>query len=534
MVATGLIPIDIALIFIVSFILVVLATKTGQPTIMAYIVAGLILGPVFLDIVEGSNFIDLLVELGLPLLLFLVGLEMKFNAFKSILSRVGKIAAGQIAAQQFLAFLVAYLLGFGLFESFILSMCTIFGATPIVVKMLNDKNEISSMEGRIDVGTLILQDIYLVVVLAFLAAGEISGAYDVIYTLGRVILLSMIIGSASFLGAKILEKEILGDLSSDKHAFFIHGVAWALLFIALSNHLGLSMEIGGFLAGLGLGQLPYSKELEEKIRPLTNFFIVVFFAGIGLTLDSGQLFAHWEKALIAVVVLSFSAFWVMYELIRWQGFSIETSFKGSINLTMVSEFSLVAGALALENNMITAGMLGYLTLMKLVTNGYATYLIQYNDQIFQRFKPYLMNEDDEERTDNEGNNYEAVVLGNSEIDELVRPILDEEFEKIVFVESDPHEMKKLKQEGEEFIFGDPRHPEIRRDSGMNEAEIVVSLEEDFDLDKFLAETLETDSIALTDDKADAKELTRLGADHVIIKDDAIEEILKEKIEEVLR
>ncbi len=524
------IPLDLGLVLITAFILALLASKTGQPTIMAYIVTGLILGPVGLGIVSDSDLIDIISELGLPLLLFLVGLEMKFDAFRSILSKVGKIAVLQIVAQQFLAFSIAYILGFGLVESFILSLCTIFGATPIVVKMLTDKKEASTMAGRIDIGTLILQDIFLVIVLAFLAAGEISGAGDVVSTLISILVLSTVIGVLSFAGSKVIEKRLLGDLSGNSQAFFIQSIAWLFLFVALSEYLGLSKEIGGFLAGLSLGQLPYSTELTERIRPLTNFFILVFFVGIGLTLDAGELFTYWKEALIAMAFLSITAFLVMYKLIRWQGFNSETGFKGAINLTMVSEFSLVAGALAMENELITAGMLGYLTLMKLVTNGYSTYLIQYNDRIYRKFRPYV--DDSEGEMEEDRQVYDAVILGNSDYDEIVRPLADEMFDSVIFVEKNPHEMRVLEKEGEEVVFGDPRHPGIREDVNIDEAEVVISLEEDFELDRMLAEELEPAMIASSFDRNEADMLKDAGAEHVIIDEEAVEKILEEKLREV--
>lgn len=528
MVEIGIIPIEIALILLVAFVLAAVAERTGQPTIMAYIVTGLILGPVFLNVAEGSEAVDLISELGLAMLLFLVGLEMKFDAFRSILSEVTKMAAGQIAIQQTLAFLVAYMLGFGLLESFILSLCTIFGATPIVVKMLTDKREQTTEAGRIDIGTLILQDIYLVIVLAFLTAGEISGAGEIGSTLGRIVLVASAIGGLSYVAAVMLEKKIMGDVTDNKHVFFLQVVAWAFLFIALSDYLGVSKELGGFLAGLSLGQLPYSTEITEKVRPLTNFFIVIFFAGIGLHLDAGELFIYWKEALIAIAILSPAAFFVMYKLIESQGFGPETRFKGSINLVMVSEFSLVAGAIAVENGFITAGMLGYLGLMKLITNGYSTYLIKYNDRLYRYFKPYLAGEDEEDGSDHrEGH---AVVTGSSELDEVVRPVIDEKFDEVVFIEDDPHEMQRLKQEGESFVFGDPRHPKIREEADIESSGAVISLEMDFELDRYLAETLKVPFIALTNSAVEAERLREAGADEVINDEEALAEILEEEIE----
>lgn len=531
MVLPPVVPVDFGIILVTAFILAVIASRTGQPTVIAYLVTGLVLGPALLDVVEVTEFVVLVEELGFPLLLFLIGLEMKFDAFRSILSKVGKIAAVQVVTQQLMAFSVAYFLGFPAVQAFYISMCTIFGATPVVVKMLTDKHETSTRAGRIDIGVLILQDIFMVVVLGFLAAGQISGPSDLVFTLGRIISMGVILGAASFFASRAVESKLLGDLADNKHAFFIQGLGWAFLFIALADLVGLSLEIGGFLAGISLGQVPYSTELQEKVRPLTNLLLAVFFAGIGLSLNAEQLFAYWKEALIAISILSSSAFIVMYFLTRWQDFSTETSFKSSINLVMMSEFGLVAGAVAVERGLLTAGILGYMTLIKLITNGYAVYLIQYNDRIYSMVKPYL-NVVGEEEKESESEDH-VVVFGNSRLDEVVRPVLDEKFEEVVFVEADPHEMRQLEEEGEEFVFGDPRHPEVRREAGVQDARAVVSLEEDFDLDREMAENLECTFVAVSDDKEESDELMEKGADHVVLEDGAVQKVLEESFEEAM-
>lgn len=533
MVFSGLVPVDFGIILVTAFVLALIASRTGQPTVIAYLVTGLVLGPVFLDVVEASSFVNLVSELGFPLLLFLIGLEMKFDAFRSILSKVGRIAAAQVVAQQVMAFTVAYFFGFGLVESFYISMCTIFGATPVVVKMLTDKHETSSLPGRIDIGVLILQDFFMVVVLGFLAAGQINSPSDLVITFGKIIFLGVALGIAAFEASRTIESKLLGDLAHNRHAFFIQGMAWAFLFISLADIVGLSLEIGGFLAGISLGQVPYSTELQEKVRPLTNLLLAVFFASIGLSLNAQELFVYWREALIAIAVLSSSAFAVMYGLTRWQGFSTETSFKSSINLTMMSEFGLVAGAVAVEQGLLAAGILGYMTLIKLITNGYAVYLIQYNDRIYRFFRPYLGDDDTECRETEESGNY-AVIFGDSRLDEVVRPVLDSSFDRVIFVEPDPHEMRNLESEGEEFVFGDPRHPEVRRDAGVEEASAVISLEEDFELDRELAEELDSFFVAVASDSEEASRLRDSGADHVIVEDKAVEKILGKKLREALK
>lgn len=525
-VSASLIPIDFAIILVVAFLFAVLASRTGQPTVIAYLITGIVLGPVILDLVETTEFLHFIAELGFPLLLFVTGLEMKLDSFKSILGKLGRIAALQVITQQLLAFGVAYLVGFSTSTSFIISLCTIFGATPVVVKSLTDKHETTTESGRIDIGVLLLQDIFMVVILAFFASGEISGMQDFAMTLGRILFLGLALGGAAFIASRAVESELLRSLADNQHAFFIQGIAWGFLFIALADTIGLSLEIGGFLAGISLGQVPYSVELKEKVRPLTNLLLAVFFARIGLSLSAQDLLLYWPAALIAIPILSVSGVIVMYVLTRWQNFSTKVSFKSSINLAMMSEFGLVAGAVAVDQNLLAPSVLGYLTLIKLITNGYAVYFIKYNERIYQFFKPWLP---EDNNTSNPKPEQHTVVFGNSRLDHVVRPILDEVCDKIVFVEADPHEMRKLERAGETFVFGNPRHAEVRREAGVKDAKVVISLEEDFELDKAMADEFKERYVAVANDKDEADELLRRGADHVILEGNAIKSVLTRKL-----
>jgi Trk K+ transport system NAD-binding subunit len=128
----------------------------------------------------------------------------------------------------------------------------------------------------------------------------------------------------------------------------------------------------------------------------------------------------------------------------------------------------------------------------------------------------------------------AVVLGNSRLDEVVRPVLDKKFDTVVCIESDPHEMAQLEDEGERFIFGDPRHTEAREEADIDQAEAVLSLEEDFDLDRFLAEEVGAKFIAVSKDISEAEKLKEAGAHHVIVEDDAIEELLQKRLEAAIK
>lgn len=302
-------------------------------------------------------------------------MKMRIDDIRETLRQIVNIAVWQTVLQTALAFAIAWVLGFSFVETTIIVLATVFGATPIIVKLLTDKDEIATLPGRIDVGVLIIQDIYLVVLLALLSVESFGSPSEIAVSVGSIFLLMAGIGAFSHVSAKYLLPRLFDLVADDREIFFIVGIAWAFLFIAVSDRLNLSIEVGAFLAGLSLAQVSYTSELTERVRPITDFFMVIFFSSIGLRLAADQLFAFWREAVIASAVLMVGNFLIMFFLIDYENFTPRTSFLGSINMIQVSEFSLVVGALAISQGYIGPDVLGHLSLMAIVTMSLSTYVI---------------------------------------------------------------------------------------------------------------------------------------------------------------
>lgn len=510
---------DLALIIITATALAFLARKTGQPTIVAYIATGLVLGPVMFNLVTESELTVLMSELGLGFLLFLLGIEMNLKEIEDLLRPIANIAVWQTVLQTGLAFVVPYLLGFSLIETVVIALCTVFGATPVIVKLLTDKDEISSLPGKIDVGVLILQDIYLVIILALFNAESLTNITAVGFALVKIFAMIGLVGTLSYLSSQYFLPRLFREIADDKHAFFVHGIAWAFLFISLATALDLSIEVGAFLAGLGLGQMPYRNELQERVRPLTDFFMVIFFSSIALTLQASNLWAYWIEAVLASVVLVIGNFLIMFFLINRQGFDAETTFIGSINMTQVSEFSLVVGGLAVTQGYIGNDILGYLSVMALLTMTSSTYLINYNRQIYDRVKKYLERFDSETSFQTERLEDHVLIIG---YDDLARNTVNEMekfFDQIAIVDRNPENVQELRNSEHEYIYGDIRHGEVKKKASVEKAEIIISFVPDFDLNKQILRMAEEDStrILKAENFEQASELYEMDAHYVIVK-----------------
>jgi len=521
MAAEATLAYDFALLVVTATILSFLARKSNQPTIIAYIFTGLLLGPVMLNLVTESGLVALMSELGLGFLLFLLGIEMNIEDIREILRPVTNIAILQTVLQTAVAFIIPFVLGFSFIETVIIALCTVFGATPVIVKLLTDKDEIATLPGKIDVGVLILQDIYLVIILALFSAESLTNPVEIGLTLSKILGLMAAVAVLSLLSSRYILPVLFSRVAESRHAFFIHGIAWAFLFISLTMELNLSVEVGAFLAGLGLGQIPYRDELKERIRPLTDFFMVVFFSSIGLSLTSQNLLVYWKEAVIASIVLMIGNFLIMFYLIDRENFTPETSFLGSINMTQVSEFSLVVGALAISQGYVGGDILGYLSLMALITMSTSSYLINYNREIYEQIEPYLERFNSEDKEDIELRKFKdhAVIVGYNNTIERILPVLKQEYGDIIIVDRNSDNTERLSRKDVEYIYGDFKHGEIRKSCNLKNAGFVLSISPDLNVQHQIIEDTSEASVRFLEAEnfEEAAELYERGTEYVIIE-----------------
>ncbi|MCU4752808.1 cation:proton antiporter [Halobacteria archaeon AArc-curdl1] len=524
---------DFAVLIVAATVLSYIARLTKQPTIVAYVLTGLVVGPIGFGIVAEDQLIEILAELGLGFLLFLLGIEMRFEDIREIARPVAAIAFGQAILQAIASTAVALFLGFTLFQSLMIALATTFGATPIIVKVLGDKDDLETLYGKVDVGVLIFQDIYLVMALAILAVGSVEGIGEIAANIGRVFLLMGLIGLVSSLASKYFLPTLLRASAANKSTLFTVGIAWAFLFIFAAESLELSVEIGAFLAGLALAQLPYSTELKERMRPVTNFFIAIFFASIALQMEIDQLLAYWQEAVIACILLLGINFFIVFGLFYSQRFDIETSFLGTISMLQVSEFSLVLGALALEQEFIEEGILGFLSLMALITMPTSTYYVLYNRRIYAAVRPYLERLERDDPIETQPVEYEnhAVIVGYSRLTSELADVLNDAVDEIVFIEDRAEHVSELQEADYGFIFGNARHGDVRQEANLAGAEVLVSDANRTDVNRRLVEDApDALSIIAATTESESRLLRESGADYVVLKRGFIGEELESFLE----
>ncbi|WIV67608.1 cation:proton antiporter [Natrialbaceae archaeon AArc-T1-2] len=487
MVSEVALTVDLAIILVSATLVGFLAKRTGQPTVIAYIVTGVLLGPAALGLIEVTDLTETLSELGLAFLLFLLGIKMRLEDVQHILAPIVKISIPQMIAVALAGIGVSLALGFGVWESVLIGLAVMYSSTAVVIKMLTDKDEATSLHGKIDVGVLLVQDIVVVILLAVLAAGRPDDAAEIATTLVVVLVLVTIITAAAIAASRFVLPVVFRRIADNKEVFFLIAISWAFVFVFVSDNINLflaplgveaymSIEMGAFLAGLAIAQLPYSKELQDRVNPLTDLFVMVFFVTVALDLAPEQLFAYTQEAIVAALVLMPVKFVIFFYLIDWQEFSLETTFLGSVNMMQISEFGIIVTAVAVEGNFVEPEVLGFVTLLALFTMSASVYFIEYNHQLYDRLEPSLSRWDTDDEFEEGRREYRdhAIVIGYDEVTRNVVPLLAEHFEDVVVIDRTVDHVETLEAEGYDAIYGDFRNATIRKDAAVKKAAFALS------------------------------------------------------------
>jgi Kef-type K+ transport system membrane component KefB len=447
-----------------------------QPLIVAYILAGLVAGPLFLNLVNGGEeFFAAFAEFGIVLLLFVVGLSLNFEYIK----KMGKAVVGGGLLQ----FLVTSVLGFGLmtwmdFEftsALFVGVAITFSSTIIVIKLLADKKDLESVYGRYVVGVLLVQDVIAVLIMIFLNTSSIdTGVWynSVFITAGKAVLLALVV----YLMARFLLPKIMDKVAQNGELLFIFTIAWCFGVASAVYWAGFSIEIGAIIAGISLGASPYQPEISSRIKPLRDFFIVLFFIVLGSELQLAEVSQAIKPAIILSIFVLILDPLILYFAMRRVKYTRRSAILAGITAAQVSEFGFILIFTAQELGYVQGIELAILTLTALITIVVSSYFITYNEQIYQKFLPILnkFGKDKVRKEDEKVKDYEVWVFGYHRIGWKVCEALAEMNIKFAVVDYNPEAVNKLKHRGIPAYFGDAADVEFLDDLPLEKSKVIIS------------------------------------------------------------
>lgn len=523
MAASTLFGLEIATIIILAGLAALAGRILHLSPAPMFLATGILVGPA-LGLVEGGSGAEVLSSLGMVFLLFLIGLELKFDRIKPVLRSTLTITPVQMLITAVVFFSIS-LLYFDRTTAIIIGIATAYSSTAVVLHMLTERNEIGTEAGRLDMGLLLFEDITVIVVLAIITAGgaasALTGAVVQAFTALAVI------GGAAFLCAWYVLPHVLSRFYDRPHAYFIQALGGLFLFIGLSELLGISHELGAFFAGIAIAQLPVNEEIHEQMRPLTELFMALFFISLSLQLTAENLLMHLDIALLMSAVVFVDKFVVHLGLFKLAGYRKETSFRGALNMMQTSDFSIIVGATALSAGLIGSNILGLLTLVALITMMISTIFIDKQDWLYS-----LIGEVDR----GEHTETDVVLIGYGEPGPDIVHLVEQYFDDITVVDTSMTTDRQLAATPHRHVYADIRHETVKREAGFYTASLIVAITPlpETGLNLLEVRPEDTPIIMIADDTETAVVFQDAGADLVLTQETLgaqhLRHVLKEELE----
>jgi len=515
--------VELSLIIAIAAMVAAIAKLFKQPLIIAYIVAGILASPYFFGIMESAELVAGLAQIGVALLLFIVGLQLNPKVLKKLGGPSLLVGLGQVTITAGLGYYLAILLGFDSISAWFIAAALTFSSTIIIMKLISDRNELNSLYGRLSVGLLLVQDLVVVLVLLFVASagGGLSTSELMIGTVLKLFFLSVPL----ILFSIYLLPKITRFVAESRELLFIFSFGWAFLIATLFYYFEFSIEIGALVAGITLSISPYRKEISSRIRPVRDFFVILFFIWLG----SSMVFESISGLIVPIIVLTLFVLIIepiiIIALLGWLGFRKRTSFLTGMAMAQISEFSLILAALGVKNELIDNEIFGVIALVGLITITASSYFILYGKKIYPYFSRYLdfFERDDIKNTDYAPDNKqpEVVLFGLNRIGHSLIGSLKEISESYLVVDNDPEVIEEMKEDNLEYIYGDATDPELLDQLDFSKTKMVVSTVPDYEVNLDLIERIKklsrnTVIIVVAHQIEEAKKLYSKGADYVLM------------------
>lgn len=523
---------EIAVVVMLSAVLAIVFKFFKQPTILAYILTGIILGPLGIFHLSNPESLQTLGAMGITLLLFMLGLELKLHELRSIGKLAAIVGVLQMVITTALAYLITHFLGYSPVVALILAVSLSFSSTIVIVKILSDKKDLTSLHGKVAIGILLVQDFFAILTLILVDGFHLGPFNDLISQIFIIGLkLSVLIGWILLFSRYVFPK-ILHSLSKSDELLFLFSLAWVFAVTAFVTWqpIGFSIEIGGFLAGLALANTHENYQIIARMKSLRDFFLIIFFVMLGLDMT----FNNFSKALVPALVLS--SFVVLFKpliimlITGVLGFRKRTSFFVGMSMGQVSEFSLIILFLAQSKGLVPEFVITIIVIVSIVTFISSTYAMIHTNNLYKLFGSKLAFIE----LSKVGNQHEApegdkissfdkhiILVGGQQMGRSILHSLERSKDQVLIVDFDPDVIKKLKDEKIPAIFGDIADPDIQERVGFEKAKMVISTVPDLEDNLLLVKGMmrlnrRAKIVVIAVEGEDAKRLYSAGADYVIL------------------
>ena len=520
--------VQLAIILALSSVIGFIVLKLKLPLVIAYLLTGVALSALNVFGSHGSSLLHTLPEIGIAFILFLIGMELDLRELRLLGKPIIATSVGQIAISTSVGFGVARSLGFPAAESVYIGLGLAFASTVVIIKLLLEKRDLASLYGKLSVGILLIEDLVAIGAIMFISVGNSSlnlGFQDSLPLLTLAAKALGLILAAVILSKYVLEK-IFDAVAKSVELLFFTAITWCFLFTSLAVLAGFSVVIGAFVAGVALASSAYHLQIQGKIRPLRDFFLALFFVYLGSQVRMDDLLTAWPMVLI------FTAFALILKPIACMsvlglfGFRKHTLFQTSINVSQISEFSLIILLVGIQYGVASQLGLSVMAAAAVLSIIISSILITYSDQIYKIVKHLIPFADRRSRLNSLHGKTEqqlqdhVVVVGADKVGGVVVDYLQKQKVPMIVLDFNPHIIHRLREKGVNVIYGDLSDPEIIDLLQLETARLVISTASGIvDNEMLLAGCKEKKTkatiVVRTLDKEHEQILKDMGADYVI-------------------
>ncbi len=512
---------EISLIIAISTLIGLVMHFMRQPLLISHIITGIVVGPSVLGLINSPEAISALSSFGIALLLFIIGLGLN----PRVIRELGKASLITGTVQVGLTVIVGYwlsrLLGFGAAASWIIALALAFSSTIIALKLLSDKKEQTRLYGKLAIGLLLVQDV--IATLSLIGITAISQGGLELTALGELALKGIAIAAAMTLFATQALPRVMNYIAGSQELLFLFALGWGLGISSLFEIAGFSLEVGALFAGVSLASLPYASEMSARLRPLRDFFIVLFFIELGVQLQLNLVGSILLPAiLMSLLVVILQPIFVLVTL-GLLGYTKNTSFKTALTMAQISEFSLVFIFLARNQGQVDDRVVTLITLVALVTIAISTYMIIYSDKLYRLFAEKLQLFE-RRKTHAEKEiplRHDVLIFGYKKGGHEFSRTFKSLGKSYVVIDYDPQVIDHLEHSRIPYIYGDATDIELLQEAGTGQAKLIISTVTDRETNTFLVKQVlkmnpRAVLICQADNTRDAAELYALGATYVMM------------------
>ena len=516
---------EISLILLLALIVSTVMRYLKQPLIIGYIFTGLIVGPSLLNVLSSTETVELFSKIGITSLLFIVGLGLSPKVIKELGIVSLATGLGQVVFTSVVGYFLGIILGFTPIQAIYISIALTFSSTIIILKLLSDKCDLNKLYGRIAVGFLLVQDLVATIILVIISSiSKVDAGSSLALELFLILLKGFVLLIALFYISSFLLKKFTNFLSNSQEYLFIFGLSWGLGIASVYHLLGLSVEIGALVAGVTLSMAPFAVEISSRLKPLRDFFIILFFILLGYNMS----FDNWQNLLVPTIL--FSVFIlignpiIMQIIMNLLGYKKRVGFMTGLTVAQISEFSLILITLGYTVGHLSKEILSMVTMIGIITISASTYLILYSDKIYQKVEKYL-NIFEFRKTPKKykeiKNDYDAMIFGYRRAGPEFAQIFTEKQYKFLVIDFDPNSVRKLEEKNIKVEYGDMSDLEFLNDLPLSSVKLIVSTVSDFESNYLLLKTLRKVNqdavvIIIADTLDHSLALYEVGATHVVL------------------